>query len=243
MGAEQEATDQRSIPQLPIFSLPAAKLRPAGQPGIAPSPLHTAASVPFRWEEHPGKPRPCSITTTTTTTKCLELPPRLQQYNEHKHNKIPSPTTVLEGPYYSQLGRSIFQSSSFRFNKGINHRRDVSLDGGSRASSPDRGLLGDSMALSSRRVGKDRGRFGSLRRRGFSFGSWREILGGGIALSDKEGGGGDGARWTELRVESMRIKRSRLDLSEPKSSFWVTIYGVFKQVIPRRSNKWKKYDT
>ncbi|XP_020210916.1 uncharacterized protein LOC109795788 [Cajanus cajan] len=44
------------------------------------SPLHSSASVPFRWEEEPGKPWPCSALISFSNVnppKSLELPPRL----------------------------------------------------------------------------------------------------------------------------------------------------------------------
>lgn len=62
----------------------------------------SSASVPFKWEEQPGKPRPCI--TPPEPAKSLELPP-------HRFIKTPSPTTVLDGPY--NVARPKF--SSFRF--------------------------------------------------------------------------------------------------------------------------------
>jgi len=65
-------------PKLPLFSVPLMhSMEPSGM--LTP-PLHSLALVPFRWEEEPGKPRPCTALATVTnvfTTKCLELPPRL----------------------------------------------------------------------------------------------------------------------------------------------------------------------
>ncbi|KAF8024498.1 hypothetical protein BT93_F1620 [Corymbia citriodora subsp. variegata] len=62
----------------------------AGSPdrsGMRTPPFHTTAAVPFRWEEEPGKPRPCSALAIvpspglgepySATGKCLELPPKL----------------------------------------------------------------------------------------------------------------------------------------------------------------------
>ncbi|KAK3428529.1 hypothetical protein EUGRSUZ_E00045 [Eucalyptus grandis] len=55
--------------------------------GMRTPPFYTTAAVPFRWEEEPGKPRPCSALAIvpspgpgepySATGKCLELPPRL----------------------------------------------------------------------------------------------------------------------------------------------------------------------
>ncbi|KAI6707774.1 hypothetical protein NL676_010736 [Syzygium grande] len=55
--------------------------------GMRTPPFHTTAAVPFRWEEEPGKPRPCSALAIvpssgpgepySATRTCLELPPKL----------------------------------------------------------------------------------------------------------------------------------------------------------------------
>lgn len=71
----------------------------------AASPI--AASVPFRWEEEPGKPKPCTDLSLVSIAedfapKFLELPPRLAAMDA-KISKEHSPTTVLDGPY---IGRS-----------------------------------------------------------------------------------------------------------------------------------------
>nr|GMD34153.1 uncharacterized protein At4g00950-like isoform X2 [Ipomoea batatas] len=96
-------------------------------PGMLTPPLHTAVSVPFRWEEQPGKPRPCTDLIALPPSvpdhamfsgrpKCLDPPPRLYlEYSSCRNSgtaKSPSPTTVLDGPYIT--ARPQF-SSSFRF--------------------------------------------------------------------------------------------------------------------------------
>ncbi|GAB4861578.1 hypothetical protein Ancab_036771 [Ancistrocladus abbreviatus] len=238
METETEA-EPGSILQLPLFSLP-----PIRSSELLTSPLHTAVSVPFRWEEEPGKPRPCTALSLSTNEgiKCLVLPPRLLISNESsKVTKTPSPTTVLEGPY---VGRSIFHSSSFRFTRKNNRRSNQessssSLDGGSGGSSPDRGLLG-AMVLSN-----------SNRRRAFSFRSKREVssAGSSFVLYENEADDGvdcGGGRMETVKVARMTRKKSLLGLSHARSHFWATIYGAIKQVIPRRSPakpKWKKKDT
>lgn len=49
-GEEEDAT-----PKLSLFSLPK---KPPELPGMVTPPLQTAVSVPFQWEEAPGRPRP-----------------------------------------------------------------------------------------------------------------------------------------------------------------------------------------
>ncbi|XP_058223674.1 uncharacterized protein At4g00950 [Rhododendron vialii] len=153
--AEEEAEPIISAPKLPLLSiqLPVSHDSPEHS-GMLTPPLHTSASVPFRWEEEPGKPRPCTalITTTTQTlshqdphstdtpnynNKCLELPPRLQSFIDPK---MSSPTTVLDGPYSFPL----FQSSSFRFTTTRRRERQGSF-GSSCGGSPERGQFGNSI--------------------------------------------------------------------------------------------------
>lgn len=105
-------------------------------------PLHTAVSVPFRWEEQPGKPRPCTDLIALPAApdhamfsgrpKCLDPPPRLYlEYSSCRNSgKSPSPTTVLDGPYIT--ARPQF-SSSFRFSSD--------WQGNSDGGSPERGQL------------------------------------------------------------------------------------------------------
>lgn len=82
-----------------------------------PPPRTTAISVPFKWEEAPGKPkpRPCDRGSEpkereTNVVRALELPPRLLLSLESNIN-APSPTTVLEGPY---VGRAVSFTTSYR---------------------------------------------------------------------------------------------------------------------------------
>ncbi|KAK9280208.1 hypothetical protein L1049_013895 [Liquidambar formosana] len=222
MGSETDY-ELNSTPQLPLFSIPPILQSPE-HPGMLTPPLHTSASVPFRWEEEPGKPRPCTTLTTITNSsafKCLELPPRL--LTEVLITKMPSPTTVLEGPY---MGRPGFQSSSFRFNgEGEGSFR---FSGGS----PERGQLG-AMVLSKRRQ-KDRGFFGYWGRRKWNLKGKREVDGGSFAFStavekegggygsDGSGGGGGGGGGGGERVKRTKIRRSGsfLGVSHSRSHFW-----------------------
>lgn len=105
--------------------LPTAALSPEHPSGMATPPLHALASVPFKWEEQPGKPRPCTdIIVRPEPAKCLEPPPC------SKMAKMPSPTTVLDGPY--NLGRPKF--SSFRIFR--EKQRSFDSSSGSGGGSP-----------------------------------------------------------------------------------------------------------
>lgn len=114
MGFEQEKEANTEL-NLSLFSLP---IKPQEPPGALTPPLRTTASIPFQWEEAPGKPRHCNTESKPQTSRTLELPPRLlteskvaYNTNTNKNNNLCSPTTVLDGP---EIGRSLFVSYSFR---------------------------------------------------------------------------------------------------------------------------------
>ncbi|KAM5557589.1 uncharacterized protein ABKV19_024792 [Rosa sericea] len=111
MEKESEAVNEASpIRKLALFSLPS---QPPEPPGILTPPLLTSVSVPFQWEEAPGKPRHFGGGGTETKAKCarsLELPPRLL-VSEAKVTNMPSPTTVLDGP---EVGRTLSFSYALR---------------------------------------------------------------------------------------------------------------------------------
>ncbi|KAJ1388483.1 hypothetical protein SESBI_39059 [Sesbania bispinosa] len=92
--------------------------RQSMSPEIPPPPPQTTVSVPFKWEEAPGKPRHCHtqsqpVNSSSTKTRTLEQPPRLVFLEASKVSNIdaPSPTTVLDGPF---VGRAMSFTSSYR---------------------------------------------------------------------------------------------------------------------------------
>ncbi|XP_061372903.1 uncharacterized protein At4g00950-like [Gastrolobium bilobum] len=137
MGCEAEAEEHSKIPMLPLFSIPTIMQSPE-RSGMLTPPLHTSAAVPFRWEQEPGKPRPCNA--LVTFSKGLELPPRLL---------APS---LLEGSFVTS---NRFRSPSFR--KSNNCYGSFSAD---------RGLHG-AMVLTKGEAIKDKGWFCSWRKKGF----------------------------------------------------------------------------
>ncbi|XP_021729188.1 uncharacterized protein LOC110696211 [Chenopodium quinoa] len=102
-------------PKLSLTNLPSLKGIAPESPWTLTPPLHPMASIPFKWEEAPGKPRftnsssPCK---KPKSVRCLELPPRmLVEGLEAKVAHMPSsPTAVLDGP---SLGRSLSQRFCF----------------------------------------------------------------------------------------------------------------------------------
>ena len=191
--------------------------------GTLTPPLHTSASVPFRWEEEPGKPREYCTTLISRPIdfpqKCLELPPRLLI------ETLPSPTTVLEGPYTGRSSR--FQSSSFR----ITRSREYNYGSFRRRCSPERGQLG-TIAPSKRRV-KEKGGF---------LGSWswgrrdlkgnREAGGGSYVFpssGDREAADQSSNEEEEMVSSSDKVKMTRMRrsgsfsaVSNARSQFWVS---------------------
>lgn len=128
MGSEADY-EANSTPKLSLFSLPS---KPPEPTGMLTPPLRFQASVPFQWEEAPGKPRQCTKTTTESSSKpkcarSLELPPRLL-LSESKMTNTPSPTTVLDGPY---VGRSISFRFSLRSPEGLVGKKVAKDKGGS----------------------------------------------------------------------------------------------------------------
>ncbi|KAJ0430448.1 hypothetical protein HanHA300_Chr17g0669151 [Helianthus annuus] len=209
-GSETEP-DPYSTPKLPLFSIPPPH-HTSSPPGTSTPPLQTTtASVPFRWEEQPGKPRPCTdlIVAPTHHTKCLHLPPRLAATVDPTKISSPSPTTVLDGPDNIH-GKSFFSSSSFRFVKERRRRerrqRSFDSDGGWSDGDGDGDGGGQKRLLLGEKVdGNGGGLFGSFRFKG------------------------------NRKVTSSKMRRNSSVSKVTGSHFWAKIYEGFKQVVP-----WKK---
>lgn len=192
--------------------------------GMLTPPLHTLASVPFQWEEEPGKPRPCTALIAlpnpkNTETKCLELPPRLFMESTTKITKMPSPTRVLDGPYVGIPNLS----SSFRSlveAKG-------SFDGSS-SKSPEKVQL--RTVVLSKKGNKRRGLFDSWGKKTITVlkGRKKEI--------------GDDDAGTKAKIGKLTRNGSFSSFTQARSHLWDAIYEGFKQVMPwknRKSNKEK----
>ncbi|WMV49190.1 hypothetical protein MTR67_042575 [Solanum verrucosum] len=101
-----------STTKLPLFLTPKSmKLKYSPQQyssGVLTPPIHTClASVPFKWELHPGKPRPYCTDIIISTIfndqpKFLEPPPRF--YYLDKMTKIPSSPKINNVLERGQLG-------------------------------------------------------------------------------------------------------------------------------------------
>ncbi|KAF2315199.1 hypothetical protein GH714_038405 [Hevea brasiliensis] len=233
MGSETEP-ELSSTPRLPLLlnQHAHAYMQSPQRSGTLTPPLYASASVPFRWEEEPGKPRICTALSNPidSSPKCLELPPRLLL--DANVSKLASPTTVLEGPY---LGKQRFRSSSFRI-----IRREC-YGSFRRSSTPERGQL-STMVLSNRGL-KDR-LLGSWSWGRTAFRGKREVAGASYVFPSSTDREVDGSNEEEERssknVKITRIRRSGSFSTHARSHFWATIYEGLKQVVPWRNRKLKK---
>lgn len=214
MGEDEDEREACfSTLSFPFLPLPAAPtmLSPDHPSGMATPPLQALASVPFKWEELPGKPRPCTdIVVRPESAKCLELPPCRVLFTEpaHRITKISSPTTVLDGP--CNVGRPKF--SSFRLFREARGSFDSTSSGGSPQSAVDV-LLGKKKTTSF---------FG----RSFKFRSGKqEVDGGSFRFSPFSTVGCDGAeKRSGVKMDGKKLRRngSFSSLSRaPSSHLWV----------------------
>ncbi|XP_055826755.1 uncharacterized protein LOC129895124 [Solanum dulcamara] len=111
---ETSANPSYSTPKLSLSKLPNKPIRNNNNnnPLLAAyttPPFHPTVTIPFQWEEVPGKPK----VTKSKTARCLDLPPRLTSLlNEAgKITSTPSPTTVLDGPYVGRSFSSINEAA------------------------------------------------------------------------------------------------------------------------------------
>ncbi|GLU00833.1 hypothetical protein SLE2022_181720 [Rubroshorea leprosula] len=236
--ASDPEKDSLSELKLPLFSISNTHLR-MQSPERSGASTPPSASVPFHWEEEPGKPKPCTALSTFTipddfAKKCLELPPRLlvdaKQYS--------SPTTVLEGPYIGWSSR--FQSYSFRMGGQCYGSFRATGD-----SSPEPALPYESLTVS-KKSQKEKGNIlGFWRRRTLM--CRREVAGGSYIFpssEDKENDSGrqgeDISRRTTVKITTIRRMGSSANLPHARAHFWVNIYEGLKQAVPWKNRRGKK---
>ncbi|KAL8537982.1 hypothetical protein ACS0TY_000071 [Phlomoides rotata] len=111
---EPNSTPRLSLSKLPCKPKPIQLLTP---------PLHPAVSIPFQWEEAPGKPRAWVASPLfadpaaykNNVARCLDLPPRLL-HDGAKITIMPSPAVVFDRPY---VGPLMSLACTFSFRKGV----------------------------------------------------------------------------------------------------------------------------
>ncbi|KAH6789311.1 hypothetical protein C2S51_004317 [Perilla frutescens var. frutescens] len=187
-------------------------------------PFQASAAVPFKWEEQPGKPRPCSDMMISRAAKSLELPPRF--------SKTPSPTTVLDGPYNVVVGRPKF--SSFRF------FRDSHIIDSSFPTSPE-GTAFDALLAAKKSGGglKSRGFFTKFKggKRDFDGGSCR-FSPSSVSVSSCDSDDRFAAVKNNCGVKITRNGSfSNINSHAKSSHLWTNIYQGIKQVMQWKSSK------
>lgn len=207
-GSEGDAEKSSNIPRLPLFNPP--PMHSPEPSGMQTPPLQDPVSVPFGWEEEPGKPKPCtdlvSFSNKPRTPKCLELPPRLLiDANLTKVTKLPSPTPNVV------TNNNGYRSPSFRMSHEDCHG----------SFGAERSQLG-TMVLS-----KEKGWFGSWRRKVFN--AKRELSGGShvfpsSADKDTDHIGTIGGSHKKLRMTKVKRSRSSSSLIHAKSHVWVSFF-------------------
>ncbi|CAN4111431.1 unnamed protein product [Withania somnifera] len=202
--------------KLPLFSVNSSE-----DSGML-TPLHTLASIPFSWEEEPGKPRPCTDLIPLPNSinfnepkLCLEPPPRLYNYYMES-TKNTSPTTVFDGPYITSKPKF----SSFRFLR--DRRRQGSFDS---TASSETGQV-SAFVLGKKKVESKSWWRRSTKVKGKSGTDSADC----VSLTDE----------CTIKMATLRRSGSFSGISLAKTHVWATIYEGFKQVIPWKSKKSKE---
>ncbi|KAK9075234.1 hypothetical protein SSX86_003555 [Deinandra increscens subsp. villosa] len=251
------APELSTPPKLSLFSLPS---KPQPDVGVTPPVNALAAAVPFLWEEAPGKPRPTAASDDPPKSKAvrsLDLPPRLAAFspanngnNRHRDKLgnnvaveiIPSPTTVLGGPYEGVYASNIaLESSEKMVVDNSNNKSDRNSNKG-KSSMPLRKLMRkDRSPVKFRSWRWERDGFGDIddgrsdRSPTVTFCSWRwdsfRDIGGG---SD---GGRGGSFNSGCKIGKIARKNSFTFENGSTSRFLANMYGTLKQAIPWRSRR------
>ncbi|KAI3508126.1 hypothetical protein L1887_23128 [Cichorium endivia] len=246
-------------PKLSLFSLPT---KPTTLPDGPTPPPNTVATIPFLWEEAPGKPRP---TTTddppkSKTVRSLDLPPRLTTTvgatsngtNSVGMEIIPSPTTVLGGPY-----EGVYTSKSIMGSPEKVVVRSSSGKSKGKIRMPLRNLMRKERSpvkVNSWRwdsfsdIRDDRGdRSPSVKFCSWRWDSFRDMGGGKSGSGGGSGGGGGSisSSFDELqksldsdtKIAKVTRKNSFSFVNGTSSGFLADMYMTFKQAMRRRSRR------
>ncbi|XP_077228952.1 uncharacterized protein At4g00950-like isoform X2 [Tasmannia lanceolata] len=225
-----------STPKLTFSSLPSQPREPSGM--LTP-PFRLPVSVPFIWEEAPGKPRACSA--KPSGAKSLDLPPRL--LTEIRMTTLPSPTTVLDGPY---VGRSV-SCTSLREIGRKNLFEIYSPEKGQFRKRKEEKFVGFWRKNRERRSkGEASLMISSSSSSSLNSSSSSPTTSNGLISRDRNASGDE----TKVKITRFRRNNSLLNISDRSTHFWndyklsslhlASIYGSFKQVVPWRMRKLKK---
>ncbi|XP_068660389.1 uncharacterized protein At4g00950-like [Aristolochia californica] len=223
MGTEPDPDPSSSTLKLCFYSLPNQSHEPAG---MRTPPLRPPASVPFKWEEVPGKPRSFPATGDSLYSggarcRSLDLPPRLQS----EANLVTSPTTVLDGPY-------VVRSASWTSLRSV---KDCSPEKGPGSSffqlhRKEKDKVKDRMlSFWGKRNRKVKGEQG-----GENGGRTSSLLPYSSSVSEV---GDPDDTFTRVKITRFRRSGSFLNIFRSSNLFWDTISGGIKQVVPWRFGK------
>ncbi|KAL3524419.1 hypothetical protein ACH5RR_017253 [Cinchona calisaya] len=233
MGIEAESHEATTTPpKLSLSKLPSKQRQPFV---MSTPPINTSASIPFQWEEAPGKPRAQFVTnynkSCSSAARCLDLPPRLLNSSIKFTNvscNSDSPTTVLDGPYNnnSNNDRSFSEcSSTFSLpNKGTLRRSLVEE------------IVGEVVKCAPQTdvMNKERYHYHPSSSVMNVVGSWRWG-------SYKENSSSVSLGANAKPPRRLKRRSSFSSFSHASSKFLAGIYGSFKQVVPwRRRQEQKK---
>ncbi|XP_068667378.1 uncharacterized protein At4g00950-like [Aristolochia californica] len=224
MGTEPHPNPSNSTLKLSFYTLPNQSPE---QAGMLTPPLRPPATVPFLWEEVPGKPRSFSATGDNLFSgggrgRNLGLPPRLQS----EANLVTSPTTVLDGPYIARSASCTSQRSvkDYTSEKGPGssffqfHRKE-------KDKVKDRML-----SFWGKRTRKVKGQTG-VENGGRTSSSVLPYSASVSLVDDPDD------TFTGVKITRFRRSGSFLNISNSTSHFWDTISGGIKQVVPWRFGK------
>uniref|UniRef100_A0A7N0UHL4 Uncharacterized protein n=1 Tax=Kalanchoe fedtschenkoi TaxID=63787 RepID=A0A7N0UHL4_KALFE len=116
---EESASMPSKLPLLSLFPFPPGH-EDASSSGSSTPPFHSSASVPFKWEEEPGKPINHCTALIPFAQPLIPPPP------SRRTTKTPSPTTVLDGPPSPEtglLGPMVMMMSHSEQNKSITKKK------------------------------------------------------------------------------------------------------------------------
>uniref|UniRef100_A0A2P2NJ23 Uncharacterized protein n=1 Tax=Rhizophora mucronata TaxID=61149 RepID=A0A2P2NJ23_RHIMU len=207
------AADDQDEPSLgldlsALFPLPS---KPQEPPPPAP-PISSSVSVPFRWEEAPGKPRACTSAQSKAknTPSCLQLPPRL--LNQAKVANVPSSTAALD-----RHDPSLPRSLSF----GQGRLASLSENWGWKVKTER--IIG----MSSRwgYLNKNKEELENL----FDFP--RSVIDRSAAVAHGN------ASTKQVCITRIRRRSNFLNFSPTRSHLWISISAGFKQVVPWKRSK------
>ncbi|XP_064958116.1 uncharacterized protein At4g00950-like [Musa acuminata AAA Group] len=219
-------------PKLSLYWLPSQRPEP---PGMATPPPGLPVSVPFLWEESPGKPRK-QPTLGAGAIRSLDLPPRLVAAAEIKFDKTTlSPTTVLDGPERSSRAMPLGSCYSCSFGEG----RTVVNMGGRKKE----GVAWFWKRGSARKVTREGNScemsLEGLTEKGIACSSMPSSSSS-FSSSCKLGGDYENEVVEEGKVRITRLRRNRSIASTSTSHLWGSIYGSLKKVLPMAGRRERK---